>query len=191
MSISFYANKIVKEEIYGNKGYCYGSLYGPMSLHEMLAEQDEQVLSLVPEYKMNLIAPAAMNDEDFAKFNSSLKEVLGFIKYSEDIEKLENLVNSDSEFGALGRQEVDVLNACVNADLNMDEKEENVDMCLALQTLAQRAEEKGRTEGRTEGVSSVLANLMKNASVSFEKAMELLGIPDDEADFYREAITTK
>ncbi len=168
---------------------------GPVTLHEMLAEQDEQVLSLVPDYKLNLIAPAAIGEKDLSKFNSSLKEVLGFIKYSEDIDKLEHLINNDSNFGDLGRREVDVLNACVNADLHVDEKEEKIDMCLALQTLAQRAEEKGRAEGKAEGIvegaCSNLANLMANASVSLERAMELLGISADEADFYREALAVK
>lgn len=41
---------------------------------DMFSGQDARVLALVPDYKVNLIAPASIKDEDFGKFQSSLKE---------------------------------------------------------------------------------------------------------------------
>lgn len=55
---------------------------GPLSIHEMFAGQDARVLAFVPDYKINLIAPAAIEDSEFEKFLTTLKEVLSFIKYS-------------------------------------------------------------------------------------------------------------
>ena len=54
----------------------------------MFSGQDARVLALVPDYKVNLIAPALIEDEDFGKFQSSLKEVLSFIKYARDKDEL-------------------------------------------------------------------------------------------------------
>lgn len=56
-----------------------------------------------------------------------LQEVIGIVK------------NSD-----LGRNEVDVLNACVNANLTMKKGEEVLDVCQAIQTIADRAAEQKR-----------------------------------------------
>ena len=84
---------------------------GPMSIHEMFGEQDARILALVPDYKINLVAPASIKDSDFGKFRTSLKEVLSFIKYSQDADRLGEVVEADEGFRHLGRTEVDVLNA--------------------------------------------------------------------------------
>ena len=47
--------------------------------------------------KINLIAPAAIDDREFDKFQTTLKEVLSFIKYSGDADKLAKLVDSDQD----------------------------------------------------------------------------------------------
>ena len=108
---------------------------GPLSIHEMFDEQDAKILALVPNYKINLIAPAAIPDEDFDKFNSTLKEVLAFIKYSRNKEKMEELLDSDPAFHSLERDAVDVINQCTKANLPINEHEEAIDVCLAIQEM--------------------------------------------------------
>ncbi|MDR0963359.1 MAG: Rpn family recombination-promoting nuclease/putative transposase, partial [Clostridium sp.] len=49
---------------------------GPLSLHEMFQTKDEDLLALVPDYKLNLLAPASIKDVDFNRFQSSLGEVM-------------------------------------------------------------------------------------------------------------------
>ncbi|MFQ9807510.1 MAG: hypothetical protein ACLR07_14475 [Christensenellales bacterium] len=53
---------------------------GPLTFHEMLTEQPEEVLALLPDYKVFLIDPMSMESEDFDKLHSSLREVLHCIK---------------------------------------------------------------------------------------------------------------
>lgn len=153
-----------------------------MSIHEMFEYDDEEMLAIVPDYKINLIAPAALGDDDFDKFNTSLKEVLTFIKYSGDADKLEDAVNSDEGFQHLGRTEVDVLNACVNASLTMGESEVELNVCQAIQTLNQRAEEKGRETGRIENLVQNIRNLMKNMGLTAEQAMGVLDVSDSDRE---------
>ena len=57
---------------------------GPICLHEMLSVTDEGILAYVPDYKINLITPEGMTDEELDLFRTSLREVLMFIKYSKD-----------------------------------------------------------------------------------------------------------
>ncbi len=108
---------------------------GPMSVHEMFGEQDARILALVPDYRINLITPAAIREGDFEKFQSSLREVLSFIKYSQNADRLGEVLEMDEGFRHLGRAEVDVLNACVGAKLAMKENEEAIDVCLAIQKM--------------------------------------------------------
>ena len=107
---------------------------GPMSLHEMFGEQDARVLALVPDYKINLVAPASIKDSDFEKFHTSLKEVLSFIKYSQDADRLLEAVETGEGFRHLGRAEVEVLNACAGANLEMEKDKEAIDVCQEIQT---------------------------------------------------------
>ena len=57
---------------------------GPLTFHEMLTEQPEEVLALLPDYKVFLIDPMSMESEDFDKLHSSLREVLHCIKVQRD-----------------------------------------------------------------------------------------------------------
>ncbi len=172
---------------------------GPMSVHEMFLEQSEQILAFVPDYRINLIAPEAIKDKDFNKFKTTLKEVLSFIKYSRDADELSKLLNSDVEFQRLGRDEVDVLNACVNAKLTMQKDEEVLNVCLAIQTMNQRAREDGQREGRKEGrkegqVESLLRcvkSLMHSTGMSAEQAMDALAISEDDRKLLFSATNTE
>ncbi|MCD8115908.1 MAG: Rpn family recombination-promoting nuclease/putative transposase [Oscillospiraceae bacterium] len=149
---------------------------GPMSIHEMFEEQDPAILPYVPDYRINLIAPEAIADEDFDKFVSSLQEVLSFIKYSNDAEKLNELLESNENFKHLGKEEVDVLNACTNAEIAISENKEVIDVCQAIQVMNQRAEEKGHISTLIENIQ----NLMASTGWTLEQTMEKLKISEDD-----------
>ena len=48
-------------------------------------------MALVPDYRINLIAPGEMSEEELEHFTSNFREVMQFIKYSKDTEKLSQL----------------------------------------------------------------------------------------------------
>jgi len=121
-----------------------------MQKNDVFAEQDARILALVPDYKINLIAPAAIPDEDFSKFSSNLKEVLAFIKYSRDKEKMQTLLETDPAFHKLERDAVSVLNQCTNANLTINETEEAIDVCLAIQEMNRDAAMKAAKEAVKE-----------------------------------------
>ena len=81
----------------------------PRSLHEMLIVQDESILSLVPDYRINLIAPGEMSEEELEHFTSNFREVMQFIKYSKDTEKLSQLVEENTAFETMDRKAVRVM----------------------------------------------------------------------------------
>ena len=61
---------------------------GPLSLHEMMTVQNKNLLNFVQDYQIHLIDPAKLSTEDLGRFSSSLREVMGYIKYSKDKERL-------------------------------------------------------------------------------------------------------
>lgn len=76
----------------------------PKSLHEMLECKDENVLSFVTEYWLNLIDPAQMREEEIGRFTMSFREVMLFIKYSTDKRRLGKLVEEDGAFRKVDRK---------------------------------------------------------------------------------------
>lgn len=149
---------------------------GPLSIHEMFSGQDARVLALVPDYKVNLIAPASIKDEDFGKFQSSLKEVLSFIKYARDKDELKKVLDADDSFRHLGRKEVDVLNACVGAKIAVGEGEEAIDVCLAIEQMNEEAAQKERISTLLRSVK----NLMDNLGLTAEQAMNAIGVSETD-----------
>ena len=169
---------------------------GPLSVHGMFDKQDERVLAMVPDYKINLLAPALIKDTDFKKFHSSLKEVMLFIKYSEDKDVLVNILNANESFRHLGREEVDVLNTCVGANIEVKQNEEAVDVCLAIQQLQEEAAREASKKTAKEvykktakkvsketRISTLCANirsLMEKMGLSIEQSMEALSVTDSD-----------
>ena len=124
---------------------------GPMTLHDMMSATDPELLKLVQDYRIHLIEPAAMEMEDFEKLCSSLREVLAFIKYSRDPEKLSKLLTQDPHFEHLDRSAAMVISACTHTELNIKEDEEAVNMCQAIEAMKRDSREAGLAEGRAEG----------------------------------------
>ena len=120
----------------------------PRSLHEMLVVQDEKILALVPDYRINLIAPGEMSEEELEHFTSNFREVMQFIKYSKDTEKLSQLVKGNDAFETMDRKAVRVMEEMTGMKIEKEVEEEKVNVCKAIQGI----EEKGRIAGRSEGI---------------------------------------
>lgn len=59
-------------------------------------------------------------------------------------DKLQEVICANERFRHLGRNEVDVLNACVNDKLTINKGEKGFDVCQSIQTIADRAAEQKR-----------------------------------------------
>ena len=120
---------------------------GPLSLREMYGECDEEVLKYAADYHVNLISPDGLSDDELDEFQTNFREIMKYIKYSSDGERLKEVVNMDERFKDVERQAVDVINTVTGSEVEYSEEEEKVDMCIAIQQI--KAE--GRLEGRIEG----------------------------------------
>ena len=145
---------------------------GPTSLHEMLSVSDEHILTLVPDYQIHLITPYGLSKDELKKFHSSLREVLTFIKYSKDREKMDEAVRDN--FKKLRKDEIDVLNYCANVNLKLPPGEEEVDVCKAWEDMKQEVA-KQTDEMR---LLKDLKNIIEELHITVERAMEILKVPE-------------
>mgnify|MGYP005752385265 FL=1 len=135
-----------------------------------------------------MIAPASIKDEDLGKFRSSLKEVLSFIKYARDKDGLRKILDADESFRHLGREEVDVLNACVGAKIAVKEGEEAIDVCLAIEQMNEEAAKKAAQEERISTLLFSIKNLMEKMGWSAEQAMDVLNVSDSDRKVLRQLL---
>lgn len=132
---------------------------GPRSIHDMLSVTDPDILSFIPDYRINLIAPCEMSDEEIDRFTTNLREVFLFIKYSKDKDQLRALVSKDDRFRSVERNAVRVINTVTRSQLTFSDDEEALDVCKAIDDMRTEARTEGRIEGRTADILELLSYL--------------------------------
>lgn len=143
----------------------------PLSLFDMMDVSDPDVLACMDNYHVRLIAPAQMTDEEIMKFQSSLREVMLFIKYSKDKEKLGRILKANEKrFQEVERRAADVIEAITNSGLKYDESEAKIDMCQAIQEM--RKEE--RQIGELNKAKETAGNLYE-IGMEIEKIAQVVG----------------
>ena len=130
----------------------------PRTLHEMLSGDNNNLMRFIPDYKLNLIAPAEIMDEDFSRFHTELSAALKYVKYSKDKAKLNEILQTDEAYKRVSRKTADMINVVTKSGLHYHEGEERVDMCKAIEEMRNDAIEYGKTEGIKEGIKEGTAN---------------------------------
>ena len=67
----------------------------PLSLHELIDPEHREYLAYVPDYRINLIDPYRMTEDDFDKFETDLGNVLRLIKRSNNRKELARYVEAN------------------------------------------------------------------------------------------------
>lgn len=159
----------------------------PRSLHEMLAVQDEKILSLVPDYRINLIAPGEMSEEELEHFTSNFREVMQFIKYSEDAEKLERLVKANAAFATVDRKAVRVMEEMTGMKIEKEARGEKVNVCKGILGIEEKGRAAGREEGRIAGREEGRAEGM-SAGIQREQKLTRSLLRDNRIDDLKRAL---
>ena len=143
----------------------------PLSLHEMMGTQNEKLMHYVQDYQIHLIDPAKLTEEDLKKFTSSLREVIEYIKYSKDKEKLSRILKDNSRM-LIDREAALVIKTITNTAIEISEKEEKIDMCKAIDDMLSEREAKGEIRGIEIGEFRMLVKQVKKGRLTIEEAAE-------------------
>ena len=114
---------------------------GPRSIREMLNTDDKQLLSFVQDYRIHLIAPYLMADDDFRKFRTDFGQLMEYIKYSTDDEKLDQITHEGDRYRNLDVDLVNLINEVTGKKLKFEVKEGKVDVCKAHEEMKRKAAE--------------------------------------------------
>ena len=148
---------------------------GPLSLFDMMDVSDPDVLACMDNYRVRLIAPAQMPDEEIMKFQSSLREVMLFIKYSKDSENLSRILKvNEKRFREVERRAADVIEAITNAGIKYNKGEEAVDVCQAIQEMRMESERDGERRGELKKAQEAAGKLYE-MGLDTEKIAQAVG----------------
>ena len=161
-----------------------GAWDGPTSLHDMFSAEYDDILKYVPDYPINLLCPANMTDEEINLLSSSLREVILFMKYASDEERMTVLMKGNDRFKNLEMKAIRLINQLTNCNLQYNEEKEELDMCKAWDDMRKHE----RMAGIEIGMLTSIVNLMESMNLTEEKAMEALKIPADQRANYQEKL---
>ena len=108
-----------------------------------------------------MIDPMEMSDNDLQKLNSSLREVLAYIKYQRDKARMEKLLNEDSKFSCLETNAALVINAMTNAGIAIDPNKEVVNMCEAIRQMVDEGISMGQKQGSLNEKMTIARRLLE------------------------------
>ena len=173
---------------------------GPTHLREMFAETEAQILSFVNDYKINLLAPIGIPQEDFRKFKTDVGLLLEYIKNQKDKDKLSDVVHGDERFRSMDSETASLINTITGSRLTIDEQEEKVDMCKAIDDMRRESIEEGIEIGIGRGIEQgiergieqgieltrleSIRNLMVSLKCTAQQAMNFLMIPVSDQSRY-------
>lgn len=116
---------------------------GPQSLREMYSDCSEEILRYAMDYRVNLITPNGLSDSEIDEFQSNMREIMRYIKYSRDKKMLRNVVSTEQRFKCVERDAVEIINVATSSNMKVAEGKESVDVCIAIQGMMEDSEIKG------------------------------------------------
>ncbi len=147
---------------------------GPKSLFEMLDVKDQRLYKFLNDYKLNLISPIDMAEEDFSKFHTDLGLAMKVIKHQDD--NLEEIIK-ETDHRIIDRDTAFFLNEAVDLGMEFEDGEDGVDMCKGMEKYKMKNEVTGAIKGmRSIGASDdvIIQKIMETFHVTREYVMALL-----------------
>ena len=140
---------------YGEKSWDASTdLYG-LFHEETLFRENEILQQYIPNYKINLIEPGNMNNIEV--FHTDLQEVFGMLKYrSNKTELLKYVKDKEEYFQNVDAETYYVIREFLHSEkvlkaIDENKREEQVDMCQALEELYNDGVQAGREAGMEVG----------------------------------------
>lgn len=147
---------------------------GPKSLFEMMDVKDKRLFRFLNDYRINLISPVDMDDDEFEKIHTDLGLAMKVIKHQkEDADR----IIRETDHRRIDRETAFFLNRAVNLGLEYEEKAGEVDMCLAMEKKEQRDKITGAIEILQEdGIPNddIIQKIIKKYNVTKEYVVSLL-----------------
>ena len=167
---------------------------GPISLHEMLDTNNDVVLKYIQDYRINLIEPSGIKEEELELFTSDLKEVLTFIKFSKDSEKIKEHYMDRGKV-MIDNDAIRVIETVTNIKVPKKKGRKKTDMCEAINKLIEEevsAIKKIAQERTAEEVNKIKEEAEKEKKkIEEEAAKEKRKVEEEAAKVKEQAAKVK
>ena len=163
---------------------------GPLSLHEMMPIRDMEILSYVENYRIHLIDPAKLTEEELNKFSTSMREVMGYIKYSNNKEKLLDFLRTDTH-KSIEMNAARVIKTITKTPIKISEEKEGIETCQAIEELIAESEARGEVRGKAEGMIEMCLEMNIPKKGIIKRLQDKLNISMQQADEYFRMYGTK
>ena len=138
---------------------------GALNLHDLLEPVPKDVMRYVSDYKINLISPVMMSDEEIALFRSDFRELATFIKYGKDKDKMKKLMEENEAYRHMDALTAEIANEVTGAKLKLEADEEGkVDMCVAIMGIREEGVQEGIQKGILETLHALILELLSEVS---------------------------
>jgi hypothetical protein len=124
---------------------------------------------------------------DFTGFRTSIRLLFEVLQNAYDKDKMQEVLQNDEKFSKVDRETVEAINLFAGTDIDIDEKEEVIDMCKAWEEQKNEGRELGE---RQKIISLVVKKLQKDKSVA-EIADDLEEKEEVIASIYEAALSMK
>ena len=111
---------------------------------------------------------------------TSLREVMLFIKHSKDKTKLNEMVQKDDRFRNMDRSAARVVSSVTGVEINEENEEEKVDMCQALREMMEEANSEGRQEGAQDERIAMARRMLQEGGLSIDFIARMTGLLPEE-----------
>ena len=143
---------------------------GKLKLEDYFSKNDLEVLGpLMVNVEMLVIDPHTMGDEEFDGLTTDLELILKVIKISRTKGRFYDYIKSERRFANL-----DEVTAKLFSELTNIEKNEEDDMCKAVEDLINDSRAEGEAKGRAEGEAITIFKLRRDGLIQKEIAAERL-----------------
>lgn len=147
---------------------------GPRSLYDMLDIQSDELKKYIPNYWINLISPADMDEKEFDRFNTDLGFAMKIIKHqSKDVYS----IISESNNRKIDSETAVFLNKTLNLKFDFEERKAKVDMCTSMDRKYKEKEVEGAIKMlRADGLSEddIIIKVMRVFNVTKEYVITLI-----------------
>lgn len=161
--------------------YGTGKWEGPLDLFDMpdIPEEYEDMKPFMTNYKVNLVQASNVAPDNF---RTDLRHVFSLLGMAADGAGMKRYIQErPEEFRHISYETFDCLRELLHVDkwwkTDGFERKGEVDMCKALEEIAEMAKDEGKAEGKAEGVRvgiKALAEICEKLGVPFEQTVEMV-----------------
>jgi hypothetical protein len=131
---------------------------------DMINVSSPAMKEYIIDYKLNIIEPNFMTDDDFNKFKTEIGLVLESVKYSNDKKMFLTTIQNKMNYKNMNVDTADFIKSVVNLDLEYEEKDGKINMCKAIEDLKKDWKAEGIELGKTEGLNQSIQTMHTNGA---------------------------